>query len=70
MESKQPPRDTRVKTEDVASIKGLTFKDFGLSQELQLVSFNIWENFQGIYEMGFENPSPIQEEAIPLALKG
>lgn len=25
---------------------------------------------QGIYEMGFENPSPIQEEAIPLALDG
>ena len=25
---------------------------------------------QGVYEMGYENPSPIQEETIPLALKG
>jgi ATP-dependent RNA helicase DDX6/DHH1 len=24
----------------------------------------------GIYEKGFENPSPIQEESIPIALTG
>lgn len=54
-----PKKDTRYKTEDVTSTKGLTFVDFGLSSEVQL----------GIYEMGFENPSPIQEETIPLALK-
>ena len=47
--AKAPPKDTRVKTEDVTNTKGMTFKDFGVSKELQL----------GIYEMGFENPSPI-----------
>jgi ATP-dependent RNA helicase DDX6/DHH1 len=56
---KIPPKDTRYKTEDVTSTKGLTFKSFGLSEDLML----------GIYEMGFENPSPIQEETIPLALE-
>lgn len=44
-----PKRDTRIKTSDVTATKGLTFADFGLSKELQL----------GIYEMGYENPSPI-----------
>jgi ATP-dependent RNA helicase DDX6/DHH1 len=44
-----PPKDTRFKTEDVTNTKGLKFSDFGLSKELQL----------GIYEMGFEAPSPI-----------
>jgi ATP-dependent RNA helicase DDX6/DHH1 len=24
----------------------------------------------GIYEKGYENPSPIQEESIPMALQG
>ena len=55
-----PKRDTRIKTSDVTATKGLTFADFGLSKELQL----------GIYEKGYENPSPIQEESIPLALQG
>lgn len=36
-QAKQPPRDTRYKTEDVTSTKGLSFKDFGLTQEVQLV---------------------------------
>jgi ATP-dependent RNA helicase DDX6/DHH1 len=54
-----PKRDTRIKTSDVIGTKGLTFADFGLSKELQL----------GIYEMGYENPSPIQEESIPMALQ-
>jgi ATP-dependent RNA helicase DDX6/DHH1 len=44
-----PPKDTRFKTEDVTNTKGLKFTDFGLSKELQL----------GIYEMGYEAPSPI-----------
>ena len=55
-----PKKDTRYKTEDVTATKGLTFADFGLSKELQL----------GIYEKGYENPSPIQEESIPIALSG
>ncbi len=28
------------------------------------------ELLQGIYEKGFEKPSPIQEESIPIALTG
>lgn len=44
-----PKIDTRVKTEDVTATKGLTWEDFGLSKEVQL----------GIYEKGYENPSPI-----------
>ena len=54
-----PPKDTRYKTEDVTSTKGYTFQSFGLSKEVLL----------GIYEMGFEAPSPIQEETIPVALQ-
>lgn len=55
-----PPKDTRYKTEDVTNTKGLSFADFGLSKEVQL----------GVYEMGYEAPSPIQEETIPIALEG
>ena len=46
---KPPKKDTRYKTEDVTATKGLSFADFGLCKELQL----------GIYEKGYENPSPI-----------
>lgn len=46
---KAPKKDNRIKTEDVLGTKGLTFQDFGLSQEVQL----------GLYELGFEKPSPI-----------
>ena len=35
---KQPNLDNRVKTEDVTNTKGLTFKSFGLSEEVQFVS--------------------------------
>jgi len=44
-----PKKDNRIKTDDVIGTKGLTFADFGLSQDLQL----------GIYEKGYEKPSPI-----------
>lgn len=44
-----PKKDTRVKTDDVTGTKGLNFADFGLSKEVQL----------GIYEKGYEKPSPI-----------
>lgn len=57
---KAPKKDTRYKTEDVTNTKGMSFADFGLGKELQL----------GIYEKGYENPSPIQEESIPIALQG
>lgn len=55
-----PQKDTRIKTDDVIGIKGNEFEDFGLKRELLM----------GIFEMGFEKPSPIQEEAIPLAQLG
>lgn len=48
--------DNRYKTEDVTKGKGLEFSDFFLKRELLL----------GIFEKGFEHPSPIQEEAIPI----
>lgn len=44
-----PKKDTRFKTDDVTATKGLSFADFGLSNDLQL----------GIYEKGYEKPSPI-----------
>jgi len=55
-----PPKDTRVKTEDVTATKGNDFEDYFLKRELLM----------GIFEAGFERPSPIQEESIPIALAG
>jgi len=55
-----PPKDTRVKTEDVTATKGNEFEDYFLKRELLM----------GIFEAGFERPSPIQEESIPIALAG
>jgi len=55
-----PPRDTRPKTEDVTRTKGHNFTDYLLKRELLM----------GIYEKGYEKPSPIQEMAIPVALAG
>ncbi|KAK4464336.1 ATP-dependent RNA helicase [Cladorrhinum samala] len=55
-----PARDTRQQTEDVTNTKGLEFEDFGLKRDLLM----------GIFEAGFEKPSPIQEESIPVALTG
>eukprot|EP00299_Pterocystis_sp_00344_P002410 c12721_g1_i1.p1 GENE.c12721_g1_i1~~c12721_g1_i1.p1 ORF type:complete len:431 (+),score=83.06 c12721_g1_i1:40-1293(+) len=55
-----PPKDLRVKTKDVTATKGHSFEDYFLKRELLM----------GIYEKGFEAPSPIQEESIPIALMG
>ncbi|KAK0610080.1 P-loop containing nucleoside triphosphate hydrolase protein [Bombardia bombarda] len=55
-----PARDTRQQTEDVTNTKGLEFEDFKLKRDLLM----------GIFEAGFEKPSPIQEESIPVALTG
>uniref|UniRef100_A0A669BQN4 RNA helicase n=1 Tax=Oreochromis niloticus TaxID=8128 RepID=A0A669BQN4_ORENI len=55
-----PPKDTRVKTSDVTSTKGNEFEDYCLKRELLM----------GIFEMGWEKPSPVQEESIPIALSG
>ncbi|KAG2652652.1 hypothetical protein PVAP13_1NG369200 [Panicum virgatum] len=57
---KLPPQDTRYRTEDVTATKGNEFEDYFLKRELLM----------GIYEKGFERPSPIQEESIPIALTG
>eukprot|EP00891_Asterochloris_glomerata_P003069 jgi/Astpho2/3069/fgenesh1_pm.00051_%23_28_t len=56
----RPPADNRYQTEDVTATKGNDFEDYFLKREL----------LQGIYEKGFEKPSPIQEESIPIALTG
>jgi ATP-dependent RNA helicase DDX6/DHH1 len=56
----KPLIDGRPKTEDVTKTKGHNFSDYLLKRELLM----------GIYEKGYEHPSPIQEEAIPLALAG
>jgi ATP-dependent RNA helicase DDX6/DHH1 len=55
-----PPRDTRPQTEDVTATRGLDWEEFYLTRELLM----------GIFEAGFEKPSPIQEESIPVALTG
>lgn len=56
----RPTRDGRPQTEDVTDTKGSDFEDFFLKRELLM----------GIFEAGFEKPSPIQEESIPVALAG
>ncbi|KAK7044741.1 eukaryotic translation initiation factor 4A-like protein [Favolaschia claudopus] len=53
-----PPKDLRPQTTDVTATKGIEFEDMFLRRELLM----------GIFEAGFEKPSPIQEEAIPIAL--
>jgi len=47
-------------SQDVTATKGNDFEDYFLKREL----------LQGIYEKGFEKPSPIQEESTPIALTG
>ncbi|KAL4229134.1 putative ATP-dependent RNA helicase ddx6 [Mactra antiquata] len=57
---KMPPKDTRIKTTDVTNTKGNEFEDFCLKRDLLM----------GIFEKGWESPSPIQEASIPIALTG
>ena len=54
-----PKKDERYMTEDVTQTKGRDFEDFFLKRELLM----------GIFEKGFEKPSPVQEEAIPIILQ-
>jgi ATP-dependent RNA helicase DDX6/DHH1 len=44
----------------VTDTKGHNFEDYELKIEL----------LKGIYEKGYEKPSPVQEEVIPIALTG
>ena len=55
-----PIKDTRPQTDDIKNRKGKNFEDFGLKRELLM----------GIFEAGFEKPSPIQEESIPAIING
>jgi len=57
---KLPEKDRRIKTADVTNTKGNEFEDFCLQRELLM----------GIFEKGWEKPSPIQEASIPIALTG
>lgn len=56
----RPAPDNRYKTEDVTATKGNDFEDYFLKRELLM----------GIFEKGYEKPSPIQEDSIPVALAG
>uniref|UniRef100_A0A673N0P5 RNA helicase n=1 Tax=Sinocyclocheilus rhinocerous TaxID=307959 RepID=A0A673N0P5_9TELE len=47
---KLPPKDLRMRTSDVTATKGNEFEDYCLKRELLM----------GIFEMGWEKPSPIQ----------
>jgi len=57
---KKPATDYRKKTDDVKPIRGINYEEFCLKRELLMA----------IFEMGWEQPSPIQEFAIPKALCG
>jgi len=57
---KLPPKDNRQRTSDVTDREGKEFEDFCLTRELLM----------GIFEMGWEKPSPIQEASIPMSLSG
>jgi len=57
---KMPRKDERELTEDVTATKGTDFESLQLSRYL----------LAGIFEMGFEKPSPVQEECIPLIMMG
>jgi ATP-dependent RNA helicase DDX6/DHH1 len=56
----KPAPDTRYRTSDVTLTKGNEWEDYFLKREILM----------GIYERGYEKPSPVQEETIPIALAG
>ena len=58
--SEPRPVDTRYKTEDVTNTKGNEWEDYFLKRDLLM----------GIFDKGFEKPSPVQEESIPVILAG
>lgn len=57
---KIPAKDKRFKTSDVTDTRGNEFEEYCLKRKLLM----------GIFEKGWEKPSPIQEAAIPIALSG
>lgn len=54
-----PAKDTRFQTTDVTATRGQEFEDYFLKRELLM----------GIFEKGFERPSPVQERSIPIILQ-
>lgn len=54
-----PEKDTRFQTTDVTATRGQDFEDYFLKRELLM----------GIFEKGFERPSPVQERSIPIILQ-
>jgi|MDSY01.1.fsa_nt_gb ATP-dependent RNA helicase DDX6/DHH1 len=54
-----PKKDERFKTTDVTDTRGQEFEDYFLKRELLM----------GIFEKGFERPSPVQERSIPIILQ-
>lgn len=55
-----PEKDSRYRTADVTATNGSEFDDYGLSRDL----------LKGIFEKGWEHPSPVQEASIKVALSG
>jgi len=55
-----PAPDARPQTEDVTNTKGITWEQMHLKRTLMM----------GLYEKGFEKPSPVQEITIPIQLGG
>lgn len=55
-----PEKDNRLQTSDVTNTKGNEFEDYCLRRDLLM----------GIFEKGWEKPSPIQEASMPIALTG
>jgi len=55
-----PAKDMRYKTADVTTTSGIEFEHFKLNRDL----------LKGIFEKGWEKPSPIQEASIGVALQG
>lgn len=53
-----PEKDARIRTADVAPSDDITFETFCLKRDL----------LKGIYEKGWEYPSPVQRSSIPVAL--
>lgn len=58
--SKSQHKDLRPKTTDVTATKGTDFEEYYLKENLMM----------GLVEKGFDKPSPVQEECIPLILAG
>jgi ATP-dependent RNA helicase DDX6/DHH1 len=54
-----PQKDNRFQTTDVTNTRGQEFEDYFLKRELLM----------GIFEKGFERPSPVQERSIPIILQ-